>query len=71
VGMKEAETMLAQWRDLERQLESADGDSREDLRARIAELRDRYQVLVDDALLEEVDEIDAVGGRAERAPGAA
>lgn len=46
--MKEAESILRQWRELERQLETADENSRGDLHARIRELRDRYQRLVDD-----------------------
>ena len=45
---QEAERVLAQWRELERELETADDDGREDLQARIRELRDRYQVLIAD-----------------------
>src|SRR3954471_14648076 len=48
MGMKEAETILALWRELERGLETADDDSRDELQARILELRDRYQTLVAD-----------------------
>ena len=46
MGMKEAEALLGQWRELERALETADEDSREELQALIHELRDRYQALV-------------------------
>ena len=44
--IKEAETLLQQWRELERELEGANEDSRAELQARIRELRDRYQALV-------------------------
>jgi hypothetical protein len=69
--MKQTETILTQWRELERELESADEDSREEIQARIAELRDRYQALVYHALIAEVEEIDAAGGLTEGSTGAA
>jgi hypothetical protein len=66
MGMKEAETILRLWRELERELETADRDSREELQARITELRDRYQALVAD-----IYDVEAAGGPAEGATGAA
>jgi propanediol dehydratase small subunit len=66
MGMKEAETILRLWRELERELETADQDSREELHARITELRDRYQ-----ALVAEVYDVEAAGGPAEGGAGAA
>ena len=48
MGKKEAETILRLWRELERDLETADQDSAEEIQARIRELRDRYQSLVSD-----------------------
>ena len=44
--MKEVEALLEEWRQIERELETADEDSRDELQARIRELRDRYQALV-------------------------
>ena len=66
MGMKEAETILRLWRELERELETADRDSREELQARIREVRDRYQ-----ALVAEVYDVEAAGGPVEGATGAA
>jgi hypothetical protein len=66
MGMKEAETILRLWRELERELEPADQDSREELQARIRELRDRYQELV-----AEIHDVEAAGEPAEGATGAA
>jgi hypothetical protein len=66
MGMKEAETILRLWRELERELETADQDSREELQARIREVRDRYQ-----ALVAEVYDVEAAGGPVEGATGAA
>ena len=40
---KSVETILIAWRKLERDLATADGDVREEIQARIAELRDQYQ----------------------------
>ncbi len=42
---KTVETILTGWRKLERDLAPADGDAREEIQARIAELRDQYQAL--------------------------
>ena len=39
-------SLRGRWRELERELETADEDSREELQALIHELRDRYQALV-------------------------
>ena len=64
--MKEAETLLTLWRQLERELETADEDSRDDLQARIRELRDRYQRLVAD-----VYDVEAAGGPVDRSTGTA
>ena len=66
MGMKEAETILAQWRQLERELETADQDIREELHARIRELRDRYQ-----ARVAEIYDVEAAGGPREGATGVA
>ena len=66
MGMKEAETLLTLWRQLERELETADEDGRDELHARIRELRDRYQRLV-----AEVYDLEAAGGPADRSKGAA
>jgi hypothetical protein len=66
MGMKEAESILARWREVERELETADQDSRDELQARIRELRDRYQ-----ALVAEVYDVEAAGGPAEGASGVA
>jgi hypothetical protein len=46
MSMQNAEKLLSAWRELERELETADEDGREDLQARIRELRDHYQELV-------------------------
>jgi hypothetical protein len=48
MAMKIVEALLEEWRQIERELEIADEDSREELQARIHELRDRYQALVTD-----------------------
>jgi hypothetical protein len=50
---REAEIVLAAWRDVERQLEAlADGSPEaEDLQADAARLRDEYQRLIEEALL--------------------
>ena len=66
MGMKETETLLAQWRHLERELETADADGRDELQARIRELRDRYQRLVT-----EIHEVEAAGGPTDRSIGLA
>ena len=66
MGMKEAETILAQWRQLERELETADQDIREELHARIRELRDRYQ-----AFVAEVNDVQGAGRPAEGETGTA
>ena len=42
---KTVETILTGWRKLERDLATADGDAREEIQARIAELRDQYQAV--------------------------
>jgi hypothetical protein len=42
-------------------LETTDEDGRDELQARIGELRDRYQSFVNDALVAEVEEIDTAG----------
>lgn len=55
--MRTAALILQLWRELERQLESADEDDREDLHARIFELRDLYKRTVDD-----VYDVEAAGG---------
>jgi hypothetical protein len=46
MSMQSVEMLLSAWRELERELETSDEDSREDLQARIRELRDHYQELV-------------------------
>ncbi|HET9754962.1 MAG TPA: hypothetical protein VFP66_00545 [Candidatus Limnocylindrales bacterium] len=52
--------ILQLWRELERQLESADEDDREDLHARIFELRGLYQRAIED-----VYDVEAAGGPSE------
>lgn len=42
---KTVEIILTGWRKLERDLATADGDAREEIQARIAELRDQYQTV--------------------------
>jgi hypothetical protein len=61
MGMKEAETLLTLWRQLERELQIADEDSRDELHARIREVRDRYQKLV-----AEVYDVEGAGGPTDR-----
>lgn len=46
---KTVEIILTGWRKLERDLATADGDDREAIQARIAEVRDQYQAVVRDA----------------------
>lgn len=46
MSMQSVEMLLSAWRELERQLETSDEDSRGRLQARIRELRDQYQELV-------------------------
>ena len=43
MSVKTVETILTGWRKLERDLATADSDAREEIQARIAELRDQYQ----------------------------
>lgn len=42
---KTVEIILTGWRKLERDLATTDGDAREEIQAKIAELRDQYQAV--------------------------
>ena len=62
MGMKEAESILARWREVERSWRPPTRTVATKPGSRIRELRDRYQ-----ALVAEVYDVEAAGGPAEGA----
>ena len=68
MSAKTVEMTLMAWRKLERELDSAGEEDREELHARIRELRDRYRSLVSDV---EGHSVTADPDQARSSPGTA